>query len=271
MVKVIVCGACGRMGKRIIDILSQDEDTELIGAIEAKGHKALGTQVTPKVKMTDNLEKIINGAEVVIDFTNPQASLENLEIASRFKKAMVIGTTGHTEEEKKLVVERAKGIPLLMAPNMSLGVNLLFRLVEGVARVLKGYDVEIIETHHNRKKDAPSGTAAKLGENIAQALNLNLKEIGVYGRKGMVGPRKPQEIGMHAVRAGDIVGEHTVIFAGKGERLELTHRAHSIDCFARGAVEASKWIVKQPPGFYDMEDFLGLKENGVSSIFDLLK
>ncbi|MFQ5867894.1 MAG: 4-hydroxy-tetrahydrodipicolinate reductase [bacterium] len=259
MVKVIVCGVCGRMGRRIIDIINQDEDTELVGAIEAKGHKALGTQVTTKVEVTNDLEKIIDRAEVVIDFTNPQASLKNLEVASGFRKPMVIGTTGHTEEEKKSVIEKAKTIPILMAPNMSLGVNLLFRLVDGVAKVLKGYNVEIIEAHHNRKKDAPSGTAAKLAENIAQVLNLNLKEVAVYGRKGMVGPRKPQEIGVHAVRAGDIVGEHTVIFAGTGERLELTHRAHSRECFARGAVEASKWIVRQPPGFYDMQDFLGLK------------
>lgn len=259
MVKVIVCGACGRMGKRIIDILSRDGEIELVGAIEAKGHEALGSEVTPKIKLTDNLEKIIDGAEVVIDFTNPQASLKNLEMASRFKKAMVIGTTGHTEQEKKLVAEKAKTIPLLMAPNMSLGVNLLFKVVDGVAKVLKGYDVEIVEAHHNRKKDAPSGTAAKLGETIAQALNLNLKETGIYGRKGMVGPRKPQEIGVHSVRAGDIVGEHTVIFAGTGERLELTHRAHSRDCFARGAVEGAKWIVRQPPGLYDMQDFLGLQ------------
>jgi len=259
MVRVIVCGACGRMGRRVIDILSQDEEIELLGAIEAKGYEGLGTQLTPKIKVTDNLERIIDRAEVVIDFTNPWASLENLEVASKFRKAMVIGTTGHTEEEKKLIIEKAKTIPLLMAPNMSLGVNLLFRLVDGVARVLKGYDVEIIEAHHNRKKDAPSGTAAKLGETIAQALNLNFKETLVCGRKGMVGPRKAEEIGVHAVRAGDIVGEHTVIFAGTGERLELTHRAHSRDCFARGAVEASKWIVRQPPGFYDMQDFLGLK------------
>jgi len=259
MVKVIVCGACGRMGRKIADILSQDEETQLVGAIEAKAHKALGTEVIPKVKVTDNLEKIIDRAEVVIDFTNPQASLENLEVAAKFKKAMVIGTTGHTEQEKKLVAEKAKIIPLLMAPNMSLGVNLLFKVVAGVAKVLKGYDVEIIEAHHNRKKDAPSGTAAKLEETIAQALNLNPKEAGIYGRKGMVGPRKPQEIGVHSVRAGDIVGEHTVIFAGTGERLELTHRAHSRDCFARGAVEAAKWIVKQPPGFHNMQDFLGLR------------
>jgi len=259
MVKVIVCGACGRMGKRIIDILSRDGETELVGAIEAKAHEALGNEVTPKVKVTDNLEEIIDRAEVVIDFTNPQASLKNLEVASRFKKAMVIGTTGHTEQEKRLVAEKAKTIPLLMAPNMSLGVNLLFKVVDGVAKVLKGYDVEIVEAHHNRKKDAPSGTAAKLGETIARALNLNLKEAGVYGRKGMVGPRKSQEIGVHSVRAGDIVGEHTVIFAGTGERLELTHRAHSRDCFARGAVEATKWIVRQSPGLYDMQDFLGLK------------
>ena len=261
MVKVIVCGACGRMGRKIADILSQDKEIQLVGAIEAKAHKDLGTEVIPKVKVTDNLGKIIDKAEVVIDFTNPQASLENLEVAAKFKKAMVIGTTGHTEQEKKLVAEKAKIIPLLMAPNMSLGVNLLFKVVAGVAKVLKGYDVEIIEAHHNRKKDAPSGTAAKLEETIAQALNLNPKEVGVYGRKGMVGPRKPQEIGVHSVRAGDIVGEHTVIFAGTGERLELTHRAHSRDCFARGAVEAAKWIVKQPPGFYNMQDFLGLRGN----------
>jgi 4-hydroxy-tetrahydrodipicolinate reductase len=261
MVKVIVCGACGRMGGKIIDILSQDNEVELVGAIEAKGHKALGTQVTPKVKVSENLEKVIDKAEVIIDFTNPKVSLENLEVASRFKKAMVIGTTGHTEEQKKLVLEKAKTIPLLMAPNMSLGVNLLFKLAEDVVKVLKGYDIEIIEAHHNRKKDAPSGTAQKLAENIAQVLKLNLKEVGIYGRKGMVGPRKTQEIGIHAVRAGDIVGEHTVIFAGMGERLELTHRAHSRDCFARGAVEGAKWISRQPAGFYDMQDLLGLKGN----------
>ncbi len=259
MVKVIVCGACGKMGRRIIDILSRDENTELVGAIEAKGCKDLGTQVTPKVKVTDDLEKIIDRSEVVIDFTNPQASLENLEVAFRFNKPIVIGTTGHTDEQKKLIMKKAKTIPLLMAPNMSLGVNLLFKLVDGVARVLKGYDIEIIEAHHNQKKDAPSGTAVKLGETISQALNSNFEERGVYGRKGMVGPRKPREIGVHAVRAGDIVGEHIVIFAGTGERLELTHRAHNRDCFARGAIEASKWIVRQPPGFYDMQDFLGLK------------
>jgi len=261
MVKVIVCGACGRMGRRIIDILNKDTETELVGAIEAKGHNGLGTQVAPEVKVTDNLEKIIDRSEVVIDFTNPQASLENLEVAMRFKKPMVIGTTGHTEEEKQLIMRKAKTVPLLMAPNMSLGVNLLFRLVDVVARVLKGYDVEIIEAHHNQKKDAPSGTAVKLGETISQALNSNFMETGVYGRKGMIGPRKPQEIGIHAVRAGDIVGEHIVIFAGPGERIELTHRAHSRDCFARGAIEASKWIVGQPPGFYDMQTFLGLKGN----------
>jgi len=259
MVRVIVCGACGRMGSRIIDIISQDRDIELVGAIEARGHKALGTQVTPEVKVTDNLEKIIGKTDVVIDFTNAQASLDTLEIASKFRKAMVIGTTGHREEEKKLVREKARTIPILMAPNMSLGVNLLFRLVEDVARVLKGYDVEIIEAHHNLKKDAPSGTAAKLAENIAQTLNLDFKEVGVYGRKGIIGPRKSEEIGLHAVRAGDIVGDHTVIFGGTGERLELTHRAHSRDCFARGAVEAAKWIVRQAPGFYDMQDLLGLK------------
>ncbi len=259
MVKVIVCGACGRMGRRIADILSEDGETELVGAIEAKGHKDLGTEVIPGVKVTDSLEKIIDRAGVVIDFTNPQASLKNLEVAAKFKKAMVIGTTGHTEQEKKLVAEKAKTIPLLMAPNMSLGVNLLFQVVDSVAKVLKDYDAEIVEAHHNRKKDAPSGTAAKLEETIAEALDLNIKEAGVYGRKGMVGPRKPEEIGVHSVRAGDIVGEHTVIFAGPGERLELTHRAHSRDCFARGALEAAKWIVKQSPGFYDMQDLLGLK------------
>jgi len=259
MVKVIVCGACGKMGKRVIDTLAQDEEIELVGAIEAEGHRALGTQVTPEVKVTNNLEKIIKEADVVIDFTNPKASLENLEVASRFKKPMVIGTTGHSEEEKRLIMEKAKIISLILSPNMSLGVNLLFKLVESVARVLKGYDVEIIEVHHNQKNDAPSGTATKLLESIAQVLKLDPYGAGVYGRKGIVGPRKPQEIGVHAVRAGDIVGEHTVIFAGTGERLELTHRAQSRDCFARGAVEASKWIVRQPPGFYDMQDFLGLK------------
>jgi 4-hydroxy-tetrahydrodipicolinate reductase len=197
---------------------------------------------------------------VLIEFTHPEPTIKHLKEAAAAGKAMVIGTTGLSPQQ----VEELKGLAartrVVFAPNMSVGVNLMFKVVEQIAQVLsEGYDVEIVEAHHRMKKDAPSGTALKLAQIIALALGRDLDKVGVYGRQGITGERTKEEIGIMTVRAGDIVGEHNVTFCGIGERLEVIHRAHNRDNFARGAVRAAQWIVAQPPGLYDMQDVLGLK------------
>ena len=260
MIKVVVCGAAGRMGQRIISNIHEEKDIKLVGAIEGSHHPLLGTQISPEVKIIHNLEEVAPLADVIVDFTSPKATLDFLTVLSRLKKPFIIGTTGFTEEEIKNIKFITQNFPCLLASNMSVGVNLLFRLVRDVAPILgDSYDVEIVEAHHNRKKDAPSGTAMTLANEIAQALNRNIKEDLVYGRKGNVGERLPKEIGIHAIRGGDIVGDHTVIFAGHGERLELTHRASSRDTLARGVVRAIRFMAQAKTGFYDMQDVLGLK------------
>jgi 4-hydroxy-tetrahydrodipicolinate reductase len=196
---------------------------------------------------------------VIINFASPQASMESLEFARENGLAAVIGTTGLSPAQTERLREISKGMRCVFSPNMSMGVNVMFRIIQDVARVLgPEYDIEILEAHHRLKKDSPSGTAVKMGELIAQAVGRNFGQVGVYGRKGMVGERTRDEIGMQVIRAGDIVGEHTVLFGGIGERLEITHRAHSRDNFARGAVRAALWVVNQPNGLYDMQDVLGL-------------
>lgn len=260
MIKVVVCGAAGRMGQRIITMIHEEHDLKLAGAVEGHGHPLVGTQVITEVKITDNLEQVAGGADVVVDFTSPKASLGFLAVLAKIKKPLIIGTTGFTDDEIKNIKFITQNFPCLLASNMSIGVNLLFRLARDVAQTLgDSYDVEIVEAHHNRKKDAPSGTALTLANEIAGALSRNIKEDLVYGRKGNVGERLPKEIGIHAVRGGDIVGDHTVIFAGRGERLELTHRASSRDTFARGVVRAIRFMAGARVGFYDMQDVLGLK------------
>jgi 4-hydroxy-tetrahydrodipicolinate reductase len=197
---------------------------------------------------------------VLIEFTHPGPTLEHLKDVAGAGKAMVIGTTGLSAAQVAELKNLAAKTRVVFAPNMSVGVNLMFKVVEDIARVLReGYDVEIVEAHHRLKKDAPSGTALKLAQVIAQGLDRDLEQVGVYARKGIIGERTKEEIGIQTVRAGDIVGEHTVIFGGVGERLEIIHRAHSRDNFARGAVRAAIWIVGRPNGFYDMQDVLGLK------------
>lgn len=262
MVKVIVAGAYGKMGQRIINLGLSDKDIELVGVLEAKGHPLVSKDLVVdnfKLKVTDDLAGIIDQAEVVIDFTNPQATLEHLEIIAKAKKYAVIGTTGLNDKQLAKLKELSQNIACVFAPNMSMGVNLLFKLAEESAKVLGNYDIEIVEAHHNQKKDAPSGTAVKIAQIIAKILGRDLEKSGVYGRQGITGARKKEEIGIHAVRAGDIVGEHTVIFAGTGERIELIHRAHSRDTFAQGAITAAKWVVGRPKGLYDMQDVLGLR------------
>lgn len=252
MLNITVCGAAGRMGKTIISKILSDKELVLSGAVEFKGHLSVGESVGD-ISITDDFPEALKSSDVAIDFTGPDAALYHLETARKNKKALVIGTTGISESGLEKIKTASKEIPVVFSPNMSAGVNLLFKLVDDIAGVIPNYDVEIVESHHNRKKDAPSGTALKLAEIISKKLKLE----PVYGRHGNVGARK-KEIGIHAVRAGDIVGEHTVIFAGPGERIELVHRAASRETFAEGAVKAAKWIADKKPKLYTMKDVLGL-------------
>ncbi len=266
MIKTIVTGCCGRMGRAIIKCLAEEPDMALVGAIETKVHPNIGKKVNEvmgldkfKILIEDNLEGLIDKADVVIEFVHPDVTLKHLEIVKNYNKKIVIGTTGFKDEEKNTIKNYAKDIPIVLSPNMSVGVNLLFKLVKDVTAVLgETYDIEIIEAHHNLKKDAPSGTAVKIAEIIAKAKNEDIDQIGVYGRKGLVGQRAHNEIGIHAVRAGDIVGDHTIIFGGIGERLEIIHRAQNRDTFAQGAVRAIKFIINKEKGIFDMQDVLGL-------------
>lgn len=268
MVKTIVIGGAGKMGSRIINLIATTDGIELVGAVEQKGHPLVGKDVgehvglgTTGVVIDDDLAACIDKGDVVIDFTHHDAVVGHLEIAAEHKKAVVIGTTGLTAEETEQVKELAKTTKVVQAPNMSVGVNVMFKILDYVSGILgDDFDVEIVEAHHNLKKDAPSGTAVKMAQIIAERLGRNLENDAVYERKGMIGARTKKEIGLQTVRAGDIVGEHTVIFGGIGERLEFIHRAHSRDNFAKGAIRAAKWIVNQGNGFYDMQDVLGLRE-----------
>jgi len=267
MIKAIVTGAGGRMGGRIISLISQRSDIELAGAAERPGHPAVGrdageTQGIGRTGVTigDSLAGCIGRGDVVIDFTAHDVSLGHLEIAAAAGKAIVIGSTGFTASEMTRARELAPQVRCVLTPNMSVGVNVLLKVLADVAAILgKDYDVEIVEAHHNLKKDAPSGTALKMAQVIAESLGRDLDREGVYGRRGMVGERTKTEIGIHSVRAGDIVGEHTVIFGSMGERLEFIHRAQSRDNFARGAIRAACWLVGRENGLYDMQDVLGLK------------
>ncbi|NWG01866.1 MAG: 4-hydroxy-tetrahydrodipicolinate reductase [Syntrophaceae bacterium] len=264
-IKTIVVGAAGKMGGRIIHIIHETPSMVLARAIERSDHPLIGKDIGEILglgKMNIPLEGDLRkgGADVIINFTNPQASIKSLEFAKETNSAIVIGTTGLNSEQMDKVKELSKSVRCVFSPNMSVGVNVMFRIVQEVARTLgPEYDIEICEAHHRLKKDSPSGTAAKLGELIAQAIGRDFGQVGIYGRRGMVGERTKEEIGMQVIRAGDIVGEHTVLFGGIGERLEITHRAHSRDNFARGAIRAALWVVNQPNGLYDMQDVLGLK------------
>ncbi|HMK65674.1 MAG TPA: 4-hydroxy-tetrahydrodipicolinate reductase [Thermodesulfobacteriota bacterium] len=267
MINIIVTGAGGRMGARIIQLIRESTDLNLVGALEKEGHPTVGKDVGEVIGLgkiglvvSDNLESLMDLGEVIIDFTFHSASMEHLRQAAPKKKPMVIGSTGFTALEMEEIKGMAQSVPLVVAPNMSVGVNVLFKVVRDVAQTLgEGFDIEILEVHHKMKKDAPSGTAMKLAQVLAQARSQNLDEVAVYERKGIIGERKPEEIGIQTFRAGDIIGEHTVLFGGMGERLEITHRAHNRDTFARGALRAARWIVQQKNGLFDMQDVLGLK------------
>ena len=264
MVRVVVCGACGRMGRRIVACASRDEGMEVVGAVESVGNPCLGGDAGEiagsgkcGVEVTADLAAVADKCDVIVDFSQHAASSRHAAIAAGKGKPIVIGTTGMGEDELGEIRKAAGEVACLVAPNMSVGINLLFRIVGEVARSLgEEYDVEIIETHHRFKKDAPSGTAKRLAESVAKALEGDLDKNAVYGRRGETGERPRGQIGIHAVRQGDIVGEHLVSFACLGERIELAHKAHSRDTFALGALRAAKWIVRRPPGLYGMEDVL---------------
>lgn len=260
-IKVIVVGACGRMGREIIKVINESK-LDLAGAVDCMNIGADSGEIAGlgknNILITDKFLDVIENGDVIIEFSSPEATVEHLHI-NKIKKPVVIGTTGLKEEEQKVLKEASQFVPIVFSPNMSVGVNLLFKLTELTSKVLNsGFDVEIIEAHHRLKKDAPSGTANKLLEIITHQLKRDKEKDAVYGRCGMIGERKDSEIGVMAVRGGDIVGEHTVMFAGIGERLELIHRASSRQTFAKGAVRAAQWLVLQKPGLYSMFDVLGL-------------
>ena len=255
MIKTTVCGVSGRMGIIIARLIVQNKNFSLVGAVEKIDHPNLGKKIEG-IEIVSNLAEVIGKSDVAIDFTTPSATLKHLAICREKKLPVVIGTTGFTRKETKQIRTISENIPVLLSPNMSLGVNLLFKLVKEAATILKDYEVEIVETHHNKKKDAPSGTAKKIAEIIAASKNVDLENVSIYGRKGLVGERSPQEIGIHSLRFGNVVGEHRVIFAGKSERLELFHRAEDRETFARGALKAAAFIVSQKPGLYSMQDLL---------------
>ena len=265
MVRIAVAGATGRMGRTIIGLLPEFPGLKLTVALEKDGHPELGREAVPGTIISAETAKLLPDADVLIDFTAPEAALENLALCRQFRKAAVIGTTGFNQAQLAEIKAAAEKIPVFISPNMSVGVNLLFRLAAEASRHLPEYEVEIVETHHDQKKDAPSGTALKLAEIIAATRNKELRELAVYGRQGRPGPRKPTEIGIHAIRLADVVGEHTVIFGTGGERLELTHKAGSRQSFARGALKAALFLAGQKPGFYSMEDILNGKKSRASS------
>jgi 4-hydroxy-tetrahydrodipicolinate reductase len=267
MVKIAIVGAAGRMGRTLIQASREAPGTELTAAFERPGSDAVGRDAGELaglgplgIPVGDATGIARGGFDVLIDFTLPEATAVNVAACRKAGKPMVIGTTGLDAAQQKAVSDAARDIAIVHAPNMSVGVNLCFKLMETAARVLgETADIEIIEAHHRHKVDAPSGTALRMGEVVAGALGRDLKDCAVYGRQGRIGPRDPKTIGFETIRAGDIVGDHTVLFAAAGERVEITHKASSRMTFASGAVRAALWVVDKKSGLYDMQDVLGLR------------
>jgi 4-hydroxy-tetrahydrodipicolinate reductase len=264
-VKLVIAGAGGRMGRTLIEMALASGDLELAAAVEVSGSPAIGKDAGELVghpcgvKIASNFGGVVKG-DCLIDFTRPEGTLAHLEQCLKKGVRMVIGTTGFSAEQDERIAAAAREIAIVKAPNMSAGVNVAFRLAETAARTLgDGYDVEILEAHHRHKIDAPSGTALKFGDVIARALGRDLARVAVHGRKGEVGERDPKAIGFHAVRGGDIVGEHTVMFIGEGERVEITVRSGSRATYALGALRAARFLRNKERGLYDMQDVLGLR------------
>jgi len=266
--KIAVAGSGGRMGRALLEAVHGGDDVELAAALEAAGSPFLGKNAGElvgapgrvTVTISADIGKSLAGCNVLIDFTRPEGTLAHLAACRKLGVSMVIGTTGFDDAQKKSIAEAARDIAIVMAPNMSVGTNLVFKLADIAARVLKdGYDVEIIEAHHKHKVDAPSGTALHIGGIIAGALGRKLDDCAVYGREGVTGERKASTIGFATVRGGDIVGDHTVLFAGTGERIEITHKSASRSTYAEGSLRAVRFLAGRKSGMFDMFDVLGLK------------
>ncbi len=256
--KVAIAGAGGRMGQALLEAVLADRELQLTAALDAAGSPAIGRTAGP-VKVGAELGALA-AAQVLIDFTRPDGTLSHLDACLKHAKAMVIGTTGFSEAQKARIAQGAQRIAVVLSPNFAIGVNVVFRLAQTAAKALgDAYDVEIVEAHHRHKVDAPSGTALMLGQLVAKALGRDLGQVATHGREGDTGERPAKAIGFHAIRGGDIVGEHTVIFAGAGERVEVTVRSQSRMTYAAGALRAAKWLKGKGPGLYDMFDVLGLK------------
>ncbi|MCG8317232.1 MAG: 4-hydroxy-tetrahydrodipicolinate reductase [Pseudomonadales bacterium] len=266
-VRVAVIGAAGRMGRALVQAVTEGEGVRLTAAIDRPGISLIGADAGELagigklgVSIVDSIDDVVNDFDVLIDFTAPEATVANARYCADNGKKMAIGTTGLSDEQKSQLAQCAEKTAIMFAPNMSMGVNLCFKLLELAAKVLGDeVDIEVIEAHHRHKVDAPSGTALRMGEVVADALGRDLKEVAVYGREGQEGPRDRKTIGFETIRAGDIVGEHTVMFAADGERVEISHIATSRMNFARGAVRACRWLKDQSTGLSDMQDVLGLR------------
>lgn len=269
MTRVAITGAAGRMGKTLIEAVDAAEGVTLGAAVVLPDSSLIGADAGElagigknQVAISGSLEAVLDDFDVLIDFTSPESTLANLNVCQAAGKSMVIGTTGLSDDQKAVLEAGAESISVVFAPNMSVGVNLCFKLLEVAAKALGddgGYDIEVIEAHHRHKVDAPSGTALRMGEVVADALGRDLKTCAVYGREGQTGARPEKEIGFETIRAGDVVGDHTVLFATEGERIEITHKASSRMTFAKGAVRAAGWLSDRETGLYDMQDVLSLR------------
>lgn len=264
--RLAIAGASGRMGRMLIEAALSDDQVQLVAALDIAGCPMLGRDagellgVVTDVRITDDTDAALAGADCLIDFTRPDGTLIHLQACRRHRCSLVIGTTGFDATGKAAIADAAQHIPVVFAPNMAVGVNAVFKLLDVAARILnEGYDVEVIEAHHRHKVDAPSGTALRMGEVVAQALGRSLEECAVYGREGLTGERPATQIGFSTIRGGDIVGDHTVLFAGTGERIEITHKSASRVSYAKGAIRAGKFMRDKTAGLFDMQDVLGLR------------
>ncbi|GDX60729.1 4-hydroxy-tetrahydrodipicolinate reductase [Nitrosomonadaceae bacterium] len=263
---IAIAGSSGRMGRTLLKEILKAPSLRLYAALEQTGNSFLGKDAGEliaahlDIAITDNFSTALPGSDVLIDFTRPDGTLKHLLTCRTNGVKMVIGTTGFSSEQKKMLETASRDIAIVFAPNMSVGMNVTFKLLEIAARTLNdGYDIEIIEAHHRHKEDAPSGTALQMGEVMAQALNRNLSDVAVYARKGFTGERKSSAIGFSSVRGGDIVGDHTVMFAGTGERIDISHKANNRETFAAGALRAAHFLMNKKNGLFDMQDVLGLR------------
>ena len=260
--RIAVAGASGRMGQMLIEAITAADDLQLAGALDVHSSPSIGRLASPsdRITITSDVRAGLADAQVLIDFTRPEGTLTHLAVCRELGVKAVIGTTGFSAAQKAVIAEHAQHIAIMLSPNMSVGVNVVMKLLDMAARALnEGYDIEVIEAHHRHKVDAPSGTALKMGEVVAAALGRDLKDCAVYGREGMTGERDPSTIGFATVRGGDIVGDHTVMFAGTGERIEITHRASSRATYSQGSLRAARFLAGRATGLFDMNDVLGLR------------